>query len=64
MKVLFTIYVELESLLENANTCHNNPKKSSTTKVNQHAPFGYSLFTQKVVYNKKINSITIEAKIV
>ena len=24
-------------------TCHNNPEKSSTTKVNKHKP-GYSLF--------------------
>ena len=27
------------------NTCHNNPKKSSTTKTNKHLPSGYSLFT-------------------
>ena len=27
------------------NTCHNNPKKSSTTKIDKHAPSGYSLFT-------------------
>ena len=27
------------------NTCHNNPKKSSTTKINKHTPSGYSLFT-------------------
>ena len=26
-------------------TCHNNPKKSSTTKMNKHAASGYSLFT-------------------
>ena len=26
-------------------TCHNNPEKSSTTKVNKHTPSGYSLFT-------------------
>ena len=25
-------------------TCHNNPKKSSTTKINKHAPSRYSLF--------------------
>ena len=25
-------------------TCHNNPKKSSTTKINKHTSFGYSLF--------------------
>ena len=27
------------------NTCHNNPEKSSTTKINKHTPSGYSLFT-------------------
>ena len=26
-------------------TCHNNPKKSSTTTVNKHTTSGYSLFT-------------------
>ena len=26
-------------------TCYNNPKKSSTTKINKHTPSGYSLFT-------------------
>ena len=28
------------------NTCHNNPGKSSTTKINKHKPSGYSFFTQ------------------
>ena len=27
------------------NTRHNNPKKSSTTKINKHTASGYSLFT-------------------
>ena len=27
------------------NTCHNNPEKSSMTKINKHTPSGYSLFT-------------------
>ena len=27
------------------NTCDNNPKKSSTTKINKHTPSGYSFFT-------------------
>ena len=27
------------------NTCHNNPEKSSTTKINKHTPSGCSLFT-------------------
>ena len=28
------------------NTCHNNPQKSSATKINKHTPSGYSLFTK------------------
>ena len=45
MKVPFIIYADLESLLAKMNTCHNNPEKSSTTKINKHTPSGYSLFT-------------------
>ena len=44
MKVPFIIYADFESLLEKINTCHNNPMKSSTTKINKHTPSGYSLF--------------------
>ena len=33
MKVPFIIYPDLESLREKINTCHNNPKKLSTTKM-------------------------------
>ena len=46
MKVPFIIYADVESLLEKMNTGHNNPEKSSTTKINKHTPSGYSLFTQ------------------
>ena len=46
MKVSFVIYADLECLLENISSCHNDPKKSSTTKINKHAPPGYSLFTR------------------
>ena len=41
IKVMFIVYTDLESLLEKINTCHNNPKKSSTTKINKHAASGY-----------------------
>ena len=44
-KVPFIIYAVLESLLEKMNTCHNNPRKSPTTKINEHKAPGYSLFT-------------------
>ena len=40
MKVPFIIYADLESLLEKMNTCHNNPEKLSTTKINKHTPSG------------------------
>ena len=45
MKVPFIIYDDLKCLLEKTNTCHNNPEKFSTTKINKHTPCGYSLFT-------------------
>ena len=41
----FIIYADLESLLEKISICRNNPKKSSTTKINKHTTSGYSLFT-------------------
>ena len=46
IKVPFFIYADIEYLLEKVSTCHNNPEKSSTTKINKHTPSGYSLFTQ------------------
>ena len=45
IKVPFIMYADLEFLLEKMRTCHNNPKKSSTTKINKHTSSGYSLFT-------------------
>ena len=45
MKSPFIIYADLECLLEKMHSCQNNPKKSSTTKINIHTPSGYSLFT-------------------
>ena len=44
MKVPFVIYADLECLPEKMSTCHNDPEKSSATKINQHTPSGYSLF--------------------
>ena len=64
MKVPFIIYADLECLLEKMNTCHNNPEKSSTTKVSKLPPFGYLLYTHysfdttknKLVYEDITNS--------
>ena len=45
IKMPFTIYADLECLLEKMSTCQNNPNKSSTTKINKQTPSGYSIFT-------------------
>ena len=36
----------MECLLKKIDTCYNNPDLSSTTKINQHIPSGYSIYTQ------------------
>ena len=43
MKIPFISYADLECLLEKMSTCHNNPEKSSATKINGYTPSGYSL---------------------
>ena len=45
MRVPFITYVDVECFLENISTCHNDPNKSSTIKINEHTRFGYSLLT-------------------
>ena len=45
MREPFVIYFDLECSLEKINTCHNDPEKSSRTKINKHTVSGYSLFT-------------------
>ena len=34
IKVPFIMYVDQECLLKNVNTCHNDPNKSATIKMN------------------------------
>ena len=41
IKVPFIIYADILSLLEKMNTCHNNPEKSSITKIHKHTASGY-----------------------
>ena len=64
MKVPFSVYVDLESLLEKVNTCHNNPEKLSTTKINKHTVSGYPFLTHCSFDTKKISWVIIEVKIV
>ena len=54
MRIPFIIYADLECLLEKMNTCHNNPEKSPTIKINKHTPSGYSLFTHCSFHQTKI----------
>ena len=44
MRVPF-IFADLECLLEKMNTCHNNPEKSSTTKINEHTIWLFIVYT-------------------
>ena len=45
MKVPIYYLCWLRALLEKMRTSYNNPKNSSTTKINKHTPSSYSLFT-------------------
>ena len=45
LELLFIIYADLECLLKKIDTCYNNPDLSSTTKINQHIPSEYSIYT-------------------
>ena len=39
------IYADLECLIENIDECTNNPGNSSTTKLGEHIPLGFSMST-------------------
>ena len=41
-KARFIIYADLECIIENTG-CKNNPENSSTTKVSEHIPSGFSM---------------------
>ena len=53
MKLPFVIYADLECLLEKMSTCINNTNEPSTTKINQHVPLGYSIFTHCSFHESK-----------
>ena len=57
LKLSFIIYADLECLLEKVSTCYNNPNLSSTTKINQHVPSGYSIFTN-CSFGKSYNNLS------
>ena len=43
--MLYIIYTDLESLIKKIDGCANNLEKSSTTKIGQYIPCGYSMST-------------------
>ena len=63
LNVPFIIYADLVFAWK-ISTCYNNPTKSSTTKINEHIPSAYSLFTHCSFDLTKIILIFIEVKTV
>ena len=57
LELPFIIYADLECLLKKIDTCYNNPELSSTTKINQHIPSGYSIYT-KCPFDKSNNKLS------
>ena len=41
----FIIYADLECFIEKIDECKNNPENSSTAKVSEHIPSGFSMST-------------------
>ena len=44
-KAPFIIYADLEYIIEKIDGSKNNPENSSTTKVSEHIPSGFSMST-------------------
>ena len=44
-KMPYIIYAIIESLIRKIDGCTNNPEKSSTMKITEHIPCGYSMST-------------------
>ena len=57
LELPFIIYADLECLLKKIDTCQNNPDLSSTTKINQHIPSGYSIYTN-CLFDKSNNKLS------
>ena len=44
-KAQFIIYADLECIIDKIDGCKNNPENSSTPKVSEHIPSGFSMST-------------------
>ena len=56
LKLPFVICADLKCILKKISTCYNNPDLSSTTKISQHVPSGYSIFTN-CTFDKSYNKL-------
>ena len=56
-KLPFVIYADLECILKKIDACQNNPDLSSTTKINQHIPSGYPIYTS-CSFDKSYNNVS------
>ena len=61
-KMPYIINADLESMIKRIDECKNNPEKSSVTKIGEHIPCGYSIYTMytEVKTMKKICESLIE----
>ena len=41
----YIIYADIEFLIKRIDGCANNPENSSTVKIGEHVPCGYSMST-------------------
>ena len=57
LELPFIMYADLECLWKKIDTCQNNPDLSSTTKINQHIPSGFSIYTN-CSFDKSINKFS------
>ena len=60
----FIIYADLECIIEKTDGCKNNPENSSTAKVNEHIPSGFSMSTISFFRSIENKQIFAEVKTV
>ena len=51
-KMPYIIYADIESFIKKIDACTNNPENSSTTKIGEHIPCGYSIWAFDHIENK------------
>ena len=60
----YIIYADIESVIKKKDGFANNPENSSTAKVGEHIPCGYSMLTIRAFDHRKKNILYIVEKIV